>query len=522
MNDNANGKRWILLFTIFLIVVTSIPYAIGMFFDKNPDWIFSGFIFGVEDGNSYIAKMLSGAYGDWLFRTPYTAYPQRGFLAFLPYLLIGKLASPPDIHLQLVLLFQLFRWAGIFFLVSETYKFVSIFIEQRRTIRLAVVLSLIGGGLGWIVIFTSNSIWSSRIPLEFYSPESFGFLSIFGLPHLCFSRALMLLSFRIMLKPIFESNPIKNHLIAGIYLLLSGIFQPLNIVLGWLVIASYKVVQFIKTSKKNFIAEVTLFTSYILFSLPFLIYNLIMFTFDPYLKTWEKQNIIKSPPFVDYIWAYGLGILCIIFIVIIKKQQLPNKLFLLVWLVIVPIMIYLPVNLQRRLSDGIWVVISIFIALAVSAIKLKYLKYLVVFLFLLSTIVVFAGSLSAVFNLNYPVYHDADLNMVFESIEIAGKRNDVVVANYDISNILPAYIPMRVVIGHGPESKNLFELEERIDQLFSNQLSDSEYLSFINDFQIKFIIYSKDEQYDNRDVNLQYPNQEIILNNEKFQVVKIN
>jgi hypothetical protein len=81
---------------------------------------------------------------------------------------------------------------------------------------------------------------------------------------------------------------------------------------------------------------------------------------------------------------------------------------------------------------------------------------------------------------------------------------------------------MRVVIGHGPESKNLFELEERIDQLFSNQLSDSEYLSFINDFQIKFIIYSKDDQYDNRDVNLNYPNQEIILNNEKFQVVKIN
>jgi len=225
---------------------------------------------------------------------------------------------------------------------------------------------------------------------------------------------------------------------------------------------------------------------------------------------------------VDYIWAYGLGILCIIFIVVIKKQKLPKKLFLLVWLVIVPIMIYLPVNLQRRLSDGIWVVISIFIALAVSTIKFKYLKYLVVFLFFLSTIVVFAGSLSAVFNLNSPVYQDADLKMVFESIEIAGKRNDVVVANYDISNILPAYIPMRVVIGHGPESKNLFELQERIDHLYSNQLSDSEYLSLINDFQIKFIIYSKDDQYDNQDVNLHFPNQEIILNNEKFQVVKIN
>jgi hypothetical protein len=76
-------------------------------------WRFTGFVFAVEDGNSYIAKMLLGANGAWLFRTPYTADPQRGVLAFLPYLLLGKLAAGEGIHEQLVALFHLFRILAI-------------------------------------------------------------------------------------------------------------------------------------------------------------------------------------------------------------------------------------------------------------------------------------------------------------------------------------------------------------------------------------------------------------------------
>ena len=521
MNNEPKDTRWILLFSLILIVISTIPYVIGMFLEKNSGWMFSGFIFGVEDGNSYLAKMLIGSYGDWLFRTPYTAYPQKGFLAFLPYILLGKLASPPEIHIQLIALFQIFRWLGIYFLVSESYQFISIFIGQKRYIRLAVVLSLVGGGLGWFVIFAPNTFSGGRIPLEFYSPESFGFLSVFGLPHLCFSRGLMLRSFRILLRPIYKLNPVKNHLISGFYLLLSGVFQPLNIAIGWLIIAIYKIVVFIKASKKEYIEETKLFLSYILLSLPFLIYNFIMFTFDPYLQTWEKQNIIKSPPFVDYLWAYGIGIICVSFILIIMKKEIPKKLFLIVWLVIVPILVYLPINLQRRLSDGIWVVFSIFIAIAVNAIRARYIKYAAVFLLLLSTIIVYAGSLTALLNPGYPVYQDADLVNVFRTIEKFGHKNDVVVANYDISNILPAYIPMRVVIGHGPESKNLFELETKIDELLKFQLSNSKYLNLINEFDIDFVIYSKDNLNDYQVERQTYPNQEIIFNNENFQVVKI-
>ncbi|MGD8633386.1 MAG: hypothetical protein PVF85_07435, partial [Anaerolineales bacterium] len=59
------------LFAALVAILTSIPYVLG-FAAQGSDWAFTGFVFGVEDGNSYIAKMLLGSSGDWLFRSPYS------------------------------------------------------------------------------------------------------------------------------------------------------------------------------------------------------------------------------------------------------------------------------------------------------------------------------------------------------------------------------------------------------------------------------------------------------------------
>ena len=55
-------RRWVFIFAIIVIVLTSIPYLVG-YARQGDDWIFTGFVFGVEDGNSYIAKMLGGGSG---------------------------------------------------------------------------------------------------------------------------------------------------------------------------------------------------------------------------------------------------------------------------------------------------------------------------------------------------------------------------------------------------------------------------------------------------------------------------
>jgi len=119
---------WLYSFTVILL--TTIPYLLGLTAEGS-EWVFTGFVFGVEDGNSYIAKMLLGASGDWLFRTPYSAAQQSGVLAFLPYLLLGKLAAGPELHLQLVILFHLFRIAVIPLAIWATYRFVDYVLQDK-------------------------------------------------------------------------------------------------------------------------------------------------------------------------------------------------------------------------------------------------------------------------------------------------------------------------------------------------------------------------------------------------------
>ena len=305
-------RRWVMWVAVALLGVTSLPYLLA--YQRSGDaWQFSGFVLGVDDGNSYIAKMLRGAEGDWLFRSPYSAEKQDGFLAFLPYLLLGKLTSQPGQHEQLVALFHLYRWVGGVALAFAVYFFASLFLEQRKQRQLAVLLALAGGGLGWLAMLGLGGLWGERVPLEFYSPESFGFLSLYSLPHLEVSRALLLAGLVAFLRP---ARDWLGWALPGLLWLALGFFQPLTIASGWAVLGMFLLVRgaaclaqmrkgdpgcHVEWRRDLLRATVTG-----AISLPWVVYNFAAFQIDPYLRGWSQQNIILSPPVWDYLLAYAV------------------------------------------------------------------------------------------------------------------------------------------------------------------------------------------------------------------------
>src|SRR4030042_5724369 len=96
--------RWVLIFAAAASVLPALPY-LAAYSAQGEEWRFSGFLFGVEDGISYIADMRQGADGAWLFRIPYTTEPHSGALLSLPFLLLGKLAGGAALHRQMGALF---------------------------------------------------------------------------------------------------------------------------------------------------------------------------------------------------------------------------------------------------------------------------------------------------------------------------------------------------------------------------------------------------------------------------------
>jgi len=492
----SDERRWVVNFALIVVVFTSLPYLIG-FFRQNETWHFVGFFFGVEDGNSYIAKMLSGAVGSWLFRSPYSAYPQNGFFAFFLYILLGKLTSSPGQHEQLIALFQLFRLVAAGFMIAATYDFVSIFIESINYRRWITVIATLGGGLGFLSIFGLSWLWKNNLPLEFYSPETFGFLSLFGLPHLAFGRSMLLWGFCSFFN---GGNDRNNNYLTGILWSISGLMQPVNILLGWSVLGTYCIINVLggikkfhnnNTPWKESISDIRKVLLTIIITAPIVVYNIYSFSFDPYLKIWAQQNIILSPPITDYLLAYGL-LLPIIIIGLPKLLQSRQKrtLFLLGWLLLVPFLVYFPVNLQRRLSEGSWVAVCILAIQIVSSLSKKWQSVVNLLLItsLFSSLILLSGGIYSVWGQNIPIYRKASEVDAFNFLAETALPNEVVLADFNVSNALPAWAPVKVIIGHGPESIHLSELKELVDISIQKHPNHTVLEKLMTDFNIRYII----------------------------------
>lgn len=498
-------RRWIWIFALAVLAVTTLPYLAG-YWVQGDQWRFLGFIFGVEDGNSYIAKMLSGAAGDWLFRTPYTAYPQNGAFAFFPYLLLGKLSFPPAQHEQLVFLFQVFRWVGGILLAFATYDFAALFIKAQQNRRWATAVILLGGGLGWLSPLGLAALWQGRIPLEFYSPETFGFLSLMGLPHLEVARACLLWGIRGYLMNRSEFT-YRRAALAGATWLVMGLFQPLTVLIGWIVIGIHVVVvgtidgiKSYRQQRKIRILDIPMVKTavvMVLISAPIGIYSFLSFNLDPFLRSWTAQNLILSPPVGDYILAFiGILPLTVYGLYLVFKAGDRDALLLGLWVCLFPILAYAPYNLQRRLPEGVWVAVVIlaFVAVERGLFKLQRAFRAYSVLSFLPALFFFVGAFFTVLKPAQPLFIQKSEVDAFNALAQTAAKDDVVLASFLTANQLPAWAPLRTVLGHGPESINAAELKPEIDQFFSEGGSDSARQALIDEFNIRFVILSPDEQ----------------------------
>jgi len=490
--------KWVAGFALLVMLITSLPYLIA-FQTQGDQWRFTGFLFGVEDGNSYIAKMLSGTHGAWLFRTPYTGMDQRGVLAFFPYLLLGKLAGGEDVHTQLLVLFHLFRVGAIWVLIASVYRFASLFLSKIGDRRLAVALIVFGGGLGFLHPLGLEELWNSQLPLEYYSPETFGFLAVYGLPHLILARAFLLLGLRsYLVDEVGRGFVTKQALLWGGI----GLLQPLTILSGWAVMGGYFLFLFIrdrvdhrKPSRCDVIKRVQRLAIGGLAGLPFVLYNFLMFQFDPYLRVWNLQNLILSPPVTHYLLGWGLLLPASIFGLIRYINKWPGWGLLAAWIPMGFLLAYVPYPLQRRLPEGVWVAIVIagVAGLGEPLRGRKAIRMLLAAFSFLPAILLISGGIMSVLHPTRPVFRPSDEVMTFRWLADNAKKGEKVLADYETSNGLPAWAPVRVVIGHGPESANLKVILPEVEKFFQPE-EQMDRSAFLIEHNIDYILTNKDEQ----------------------------
>lgn len=517
-------RRFVLIFGAVVMLAVTLPYLLGYAL-QGQGFRFTGFVFGVEDGNSYIAKMLSGWAGAYLFRSPYNVYSQRGLLFYLPYLLLGKLAAPPALHEQLVALYHLFRIAAGMLSILAVYDFLAYFIRAVLFRRIGLALAVLGGGLGWILVASGRAEWLGSPPLDFISPESFGFLGIYGVAHLPLGRALLLWAFvaylelsRRVLKQDPKSQTRDNSVWRqvfklGAFWLASGFFNPLCLLIGGVVIAIHlggllvwrgirpAAVRGIPTAAWRRLAVGVIAAG----ALPGLLlaYNLLIARIDPYASQWNAQNRILSPHPLHYLVAYGL---LIPYAWVggrrLLREDFSKGWFLVGWVLAIPVLVTLPVNLQRRLTEGAWIAVCTlgmaalekpaFSSSAQESPRLGWRPFPLLLAFP-TALFLLAGGVMSVLKPGPPLFITADQERVFIYLQQNAPPGAVALSAYETANPLTAWAPVHVLVGHGPESINKAELLPRIQSFFEISTPSEERARLIDEFKIDYVIWGPAE-----------------------------
>lgn len=536
--------RHVILFAAAVMLITTLPYVVG-WLSENDAWEFGGFLFGTDDGYSYLAKMRLGARGDWLFTLRYTHEAHDGALLFLPYMLLGKAttlfadADNSNLITAMAIVFHAARIVCGFALLLVSYRFVAVFLRRPHTRMTALVLIALGGGFGWMLTLAGLGDLFGSLPIDFFVPEGYGFLIIFGLPHLALARTTMLLGllllFRALLEPDEPRHWLRFTLPAGVLWIVTGLCVPFFIAVIYLVLGVWGLAAWLR--QRHF--PWGLFwraVSSAAIVLPLLIYTSAVFLTNDVMSEWSARNNLPSPHVAHYVFGYI--VLAIPAVIALRwawrkgtdLHTLPYIL-LAAWVTVMPVIVYLPINVQRRLAEGVIVPLSI---LTAAGLRLWFplrkpwrrARAVVFALTLPTAFLLLLGGTFRAASPDRPLFHPTDELTAMDQLNAVAPRDAVVLCAEKTGNYLPARTHLIAYVGHGPETLERSTKIDQVERFFTGDLTPDERRALLAHIDYVFFGHlehelAADAAFDAADLHLLYgfsPNDSIVI----YEVVHDN
>ncbi|MFN8527454.1 MAG: hypothetical protein U0670_02445 [Anaerolineae bacterium] len=328
-------------------------------------------------------------------------------------------------------------------------------------------------------------------------PEGFGFLVLYGLPHLALARAAMLLGL-LFVMPASVGVPLQptslRTLLAALLFNIVGLCVPFYLAVIYVILGVWGLAAWIL--QRRF--PIRLFWRAVIaagLTLPLFAYNAWIFTLNPAFRQWSAQNILQSPPIWEYVFAYLPIVLCAVIALRFFARRAKTRIedaLLIGWMIAVPILVYLPINVQRRLAEGVIVPLAILAAWGIRQLVwwdqadpgigrggsqtrpytdnsiadgsqptkvtrrgLRTLMTLGIITFLCATSILWVatGALASVLR-NPPTYIQGEQIRALAWLQANAEPGDRVLSAWATGNMLPAYTDLRPYIGLGPETLN--------------------------------------------------------------------
>jgi hypothetical protein len=515
-------NRRVLICIVVMCLLNSLPYLIALFAAPSGT-TFSGVSGSWVDYNSHLAKMQQGYRGDWLYQILFTTEPHQPALLQTFYVALGHLARITGLslaftyHLARVICTALMCWA--------IWAFLRHYFEEKLA-WWAFLLTLFSGGLGVLLFVLAPAMTAEVSPIEFWLLDGYNFLASLSFPH--FAAGIALLALSMLMVERWAQGKSGSLLILLLTTLGIGIVQPFDLPLMdavLFVVICWRVFRRQHDTKLTLVQAVIGGLLLGIAHAALLSYDFIFLYGEPVWRDFTVQNVTLSPAPIYYLFGYAPllipTLLAIAHLINRTRRATPQPstsllnerlkvwdrwVLPIVWIAFVAVLLYAPLNTQRRYTMGIQLPLTVltvywFVEVGIPALRRRFRRRWVFPLIVYGAISTFSTLLvlqMQIFVFAHPtdrvVYLSDDMEAGWQWLRDNTYPYDTVLGSFQSGGQLVAQTGRRTVLGHWIETVDYEHKRAEVTQFFDPQVPDQWRWTFMSQQGISYIWYGDEER----------------------------